>query len=70
MAACTSLNSQSVPDPFRRLFRAHVQAQHSRGVEVTAFVDASSRETAIRKIAQTIAALGRPLVFREHGPGA
>jgi len=45
------------PSHFRRIYRAHVQPQHARGVEVTAFVEAASREGAIRKISQTVAAL-------------
>ena len=46
-----------VPPHFRRLYRAHVQPQDWRGAEVTAFVEASSCETAVRKISQTIAAI-------------
>jgi hypothetical protein len=41
----------------RRLYRAHVEPQHSRGVEVTAFVEAASREAAVRKISHAITAL-------------
>jgi hypothetical protein len=57
MAACTLVPSHSVPAHFRRLYRAHVQPRCWRGVEVTAFVDAVSRETAVRKMSQAIAAI-------------
>jgi hypothetical protein len=40
-----------------RIFRAHVTPQHSRGTEVTAFVEAASREAAVRKISQAITAI-------------
>ena len=46
-----------VPSHFRRLYRAFVQPQDSRGAELTAFVEAPSRETAMRKICRTIAAM-------------
>ncbi len=46
-----------VPTHFRRLFRAHVQPQDGHRPELTAFVEAGSRETAVRKICQTIAAM-------------
>jgi hypothetical protein len=40
-----------------RLYRAHVTPADWRGTEVTAFVEAGTREAAIRKIAGAIAAL-------------
>jgi hypothetical protein len=40
-----------------RLFRAHVSPASWRGTEVTTFVEAGTREAAIRKIAGAIAAL-------------
>jgi hypothetical protein len=46
-----------VPSPFRRLFRAHITPLDWRQPELTAFVEAGSRETAVRKIAQAIAAI-------------
>jgi hypothetical protein len=55
----TQVPSTSVPLPihFRRLFRAHVEPQCWGGVEVTAFVEAASREAAVRKISQAITAI-------------
>jgi hypothetical protein len=50
-------NPVIVPPHFRRLYRAFVQPQDSRGAELTAFVAASSREAAMRKICHTIAAM-------------
>jgi hypothetical protein len=49
--------SASTPPQFRHVYRAHVTPQHSRGVEVTAFVEAASREAAVRKISQAIMAI-------------
>jgi hypothetical protein len=49
--------SNPLPSHFRRLYRAHVQPQDWRGVEVTAFVEAGSREAAVRKMSQAIAAI-------------
>lgn len=46
-----------VPSAFRRVYRAHVEPQKWRGVELTAFVEAGSRETAVRKIAQAVAVI-------------
>lgn len=49
--------AQPVPSPFRQIFRAHVEPKDWRRPELTAFVEAGSRETAVRKIAQAIAAI-------------
>ena len=51
--------AQPVPLPvhFRRLYRAHVQPKDWRQPELTAFIEAGSRETAVRKIAQAITAI-------------
>jgi hypothetical protein len=50
--------AQPVPAAFRRLYRAHIQPAHDwRQPELTAFLEAGSRETAVRKIAQAIAAI-------------
>jgi hypothetical protein len=47
----TSTRRSSPPVPRSRA------PQHSRGVEVTAFVEAASREAAVRKISQAITAI-------------
>jgi hypothetical protein len=46
-----------VPSHLRRLYRAHVQPKDWRQPELTAFIEAGSRETAVRKISQAIAAI-------------
>jgi hypothetical protein len=52
------LSLKSAGDPsIARLYRAHVQPQGWRGIECTAFVEASSHSTAARKIAAAVAAL-------------
>jgi hypothetical protein len=50
--------AHSLPVHFRRLYRAHItpRAHDYRGPELTAFVEASSREGAVRKIAAAIVA--------------
>jgi hypothetical protein len=50
--------SDTAHDPaIARLYRAHVQPQDRRGIERTAFVEASNHNAAVRKIAAAIAAL-------------
>ena len=48
-------NTPSV-SPYPRLYRAHIGAE-SYGIERTAFVEASSHQAAVRKIANAVAAL-------------
>jgi hypothetical protein len=51
-------NKAEVPVQFRRVYRAFVQAApDSRSAELTVFVEATSRDAAIRKICQAIALL-------------
>jgi hypothetical protein len=65
LTAARTRHSESAHPPRRatgdiditRLWRAHVSAADWRGTEVTAFVEAGTREAAIRKIAGAIAAL-------------
>ena len=45
------------PLPFPRLYRAHVTAADTYGVERTAFVEAASHRAAARKIANVVAAI-------------
>jgi hypothetical protein len=45
------------PLPFPRLYRAHVTAADTYGVERTAFVEAASHRAAARKIANVVAAM-------------
>lgn len=55
---CKTISTTPVPaNAFRRVYRAHVEPKEWRGVEVTAFVEAGSRETAVHKIAQAIAVI-------------
>jgi hypothetical protein len=49
--------SVEVPVRFRRLFRAHISAPDSSRPELTAFVEAGTRDAAVRKIAGAIAVL-------------
>jgi hypothetical protein len=52
--------SPLLPTSFRRLYRAFVQPRRWPDIELTAFVEASSRQLAIHRIAAAITAL-------EHG---
>lgn len=46
-----------IPSAFRRVYRAHIEPKEWRAPELTAFVEAVSRETAVRKIAETLVAI-------------
>ena len=49
--------SNPVPAHLRRLYRAHIEPSEWRGVERTAFVEASSHNCACKKIAAAVSAL-------------
>ena len=52
-----ALLDPSFPGHLRRLYRAHVQPSDYRGLERTAFVEASRHDGACKKIAAAVAAL-------------
>jgi len=49
--------SNPLPIHLRRLYRAHIEPSDCRGVERTAYVEASSHDCACKKIAAAVAAL-------------
>lgn len=53
------MNSRKTTLPLDRLYRAHVEPHHRRGVERTAYVEAFSEHGAVELIAAAIAAIER-----------
>jgi hypothetical protein len=53
----SAVDSLLLPTHFRRLYRAFVQPRRWPDIELTAFVEASSRQSAIHRITAAIAAL-------------